>query len=528
MRRFAIALLYIATIVGGTCSAYAPTVFSGFTHIQTDLGDSVLNHYLLEHTWRIVSDSTYTGTLLSPPFFYPTPQVLGYSENFFGAAPLYWALRLILPLGLAFQWWAILAAAFNVLAFALVARWLGCNHFLAAFGGYLWAYALVHLYQTGHQQLVPRWWMPIAVYYAWRLVELPSFRSLNRMLGCVFLQATCCFYTGWFLAVGIAVFVPVAALTLPGRSRSLLTFVRAKWLAVLGVLGFWGLTLGGFFLPYVLVNRGHEREYSECVESLPTLAGWLTGPHGACWHDTLAPHLQAVYPDVTLFCGFGLLVLAFAAACQAWLVRHDPQRSWQSRLIAACLLTAGVWFFLTLNVADVSAWRGVRYLPGGQAIRCVSRVFCIVYLFTGLAIVLWLQSLSERIRNPIARNVFLGGIVAAVIFEQTGVWHGSYAKDDFYPLAERCGKSMQGADAGYVIPQYGRYQAHGDLLGMWAGLYADVPVMNGYSGRYPDGYRLHGEDAEAELRAWLSGRFRGRVAIVHPDHPEEVRWLVIE
>src|SRR3954466_9476441 len=114
MTRFAPILVYAAAIIGGSFASYGPTIASGFTRLQTDLGDSVLNHYLLEHTWRVVSDSHYPGTLLSPPFFHPTPLVLGYSENFLGAAPLYWGLRLVLPAELAFSWWAILAAALNV------------------------------------------------------------------------------------------------------------------------------------------------------------------------------------------------------------------------------------------------------------------------------------------------------------------------------------------------------------------------------------------------------------------------------
>jgi hypothetical protein len=33
---------------------------------------------------------------------------------------------------------------------------------------------------------------------------------------------------------------------------------------------------------------------------------------------------------------------------------------------------------------------------------------------------------------------------------------------------------------------------------------------------------------DAELREWLTGKFRGRVAIVDPLKPGEVRWLLIE
>src|SRR5262245_59223426 len=123
MRRALLALLYVAAVVGGSYLTFRPMFDSRFEQLQNDLGDTILNHYLLEHTWRVVSDRHYAGTLLSPPFFHPTPLVLGYSENMLAVAPLYWVLRLGLPDDLAFQWWTILLNVLNFVAFAAVLRW---------------------------------------------------------------------------------------------------------------------------------------------------------------------------------------------------------------------------------------------------------------------------------------------------------------------------------------------------------------------------------------------------------------------
>src|SRR5437868_3689521 len=113
MRRLGPLLLYAVALAGGSYQAFRPTFDSGFARLQANPGDTLLNHYLLEHTWRVVSDPGYRGTLLSPPFFYPTPLVLAYSENLLGAAPAYWALRLMLPPDLAYQWWMIAMNALN-------------------------------------------------------------------------------------------------------------------------------------------------------------------------------------------------------------------------------------------------------------------------------------------------------------------------------------------------------------------------------------------------------------------------------
>src|SRR5687767_6421336 len=135
MRRAGIGVLYLAALAGGTYLAFKPTFDSGFARVQADRGDTVLNHYLLEHTWQVVSNPDYRATLLSPPFFFPAKLTLAYSENMLGVAPVYWALRLALPPDLAYPWWMILLNALNFVAFAAVARWLGCRHLLVAFGG---------------------------------------------------------------------------------------------------------------------------------------------------------------------------------------------------------------------------------------------------------------------------------------------------------------------------------------------------------------------------------------------------------
>jgi hypothetical protein len=481
MRSAAVVLLYLTALAGGTYSAFRPTFDSRFARIQADPGDGMLNHYLLEHTWRAVSDPVYCGSLLSPPMFYPQKLTLAYSETFLGVAPLYWGLRLGLPDTLAFQWWAILCAALNFAAFAVVARRLGCNHLLAALGGFLWAFGLCLVVHHKHQQIIPRFWMPPAVYYAWLLATVPSLRALNRTIAFAFLQVTACVYTGWFLSVGLLVFVPAAAAAArSGGLRDLLRFLWQNRGGVGRVIGIWVLAFAAYFAPYAVANFGYGRTYVESLEMLPTLAGWLTGPPGSRWHDTLKPLIHPVSEECILFSGFGLYLLMAVAGAHVWLTRRDQGRPRELALVAGCLVTVAVWGLLTLNIANgVSGWWIARFLPGGAAIRAVSRVYCIVYLFGTFAAVVWLQVVTARIRRPWVRAVVLVGVAGPVAFEQTGFEPDSYAKADFYPLVDRCAANLRGADAGYVEPTIGTLWLHGDVVGMWAGLRANVPVVNG-------------------------------------------------
>jgi hypothetical protein len=66
----------------------------------------------------------------------------------------------------------------------------------------------------------------------------------------------------------------------------------------------------------------------------------------------------------------------------------------------------------------------------------------------------------------------------------------------------------------YVELPPGRPFWQGQLQAMWAGLEANVPVVNGYSGRYPTGYPDWTRTmTDAELHDWLAGRADSRPVV---------------
>jgi hypothetical protein len=107
--------LHTTVLALGLWFAFRPTLASDFARLQADPGDTLLNHYALEHSWRCLTQRDYAGSLWSPAFFHPQPLVLAYSENLLGTAPLYWLPRLVCPPAAAYQLWMMLAA--------LASRW---------------------------------------------------------------------------------------------------------------------------------------------------------------------------------------------------------------------------------------------------------------------------------------------------------------------------------------------------------------------------------------------------------------------
>jgi hypothetical protein len=536
MRTTAVFVLYAAAAVGGSYLVFRPTIDAGFARTQMERGDGLLNHYILENSWLALTDPGYRGTLLSPPMFFPERYTIYYSENLFGSAPLYWALRPGLPAERAYPWWQVLLGALNFASFALAARWLKLPHVLAAGGAFFWAFALVHADQVKHQQMIGRFWMPPGVYYAAALVAGPSARSLNRLLACIFLQSLTCVYTGWFLVAGLAAFVPALVWLRPGAWAELKRFRREHMPAVTRIVGGWGLAMGVLFVPYLLVNWGIGRSYEEAAGLMPTPSAWLSGPPGSLWLERLAPYRAPVGGECWLFCGFTVYALA-AGAAVGLLSWPRAERPAERAVCAAALVAAAAWVLLTLTPHDggESAWRVLRYAPGGLAIRCVARVYTIVYLFGSLAGLLWLAHATARVRRGWVRLAVQALVVGLMAGEQVEMDRQSFAQATFYPLVDRTAEDLRGAAAGYVIPFYPDPTdsgptdgVYGDVFGMWVGMRANVPVLNGYSGRAPDNFPSPGPLTDEQIRGWLKGKFHGTVRVVDATKPGERRDVIVE
>jgi hypothetical protein len=540
MRTTALVLLYAALAAFGTYSTFRPTFDSGFASIQTERGDGMLNHLILENSWLALTDPGYRGTFATAPFCHPVRGTIYFSENLFGAAPLYWGLRVVLPHDLAYIWWQILLSACNFVAFAAAARWLRLPHVLAACGAFLWAFAAVHADQIKHQQMIGRLWMPFALYYAVALATAPSRKAWNRLLGSVFLQCLTCFYTGWFLVMALAVFVPALVAMRPGAWGELRRFGRADRGAAVRIAALWAAAMAALFVPYLVFPPSSGHEYSGCFGSLPTTAAWLTGPAGSVWEETLKPYSLYEYrvplPELTLFSGFGVYAVILAAAVGLPLLPRDRHPTLRL-VVAAGLLTAAVWWVLTISTAPDghSLWRWVRFLPGGRAVRVVSRVYVVVYLFGTFAGLTWLHLVTERVRPGWVRTALLGAVAAALVGEQTGIQQVSFERADFYPQVDRSAADLRGADVGYVLPRF--TDAHkcqsvgvyGEVFAMWVGVRANVPVTNAYSGVLPPGLLVTALQTDDQIRDWLRrGGYRGTVRVVDPDAPGRYHEFQVE
>ncbi|QEL13561.1 hypothetical protein PX52LOC_00419 [Limnoglobus roseus] len=528
-------VLHVVAALAGAYMVFAPTIDRGFAVVQTDPGDTALNHYLLEHTWRWASDSTYRHALWSPPFYHPQPMVLAYSENLFGVAPVFWLLRLGLSSAVAFQVWMMVLSVLNYVAMVLVLRLLPVRHgerlpvVMVALGGFLWAYGLPQHVIIDHPQLIGRFWMPPAAYFAWRFAVAPRGRWLGLALLATYLQVLTCINSGWLLTLGLGVYIPVMVWA-NGTWPDVRAFLRHRWKTVAGCGGLWGAAVLSLVAPYLVANVGQHRDYGECIQFLPSFSSLLAGPEGSWWYTALFHVRDYVGSETRFFSGVGFYALLVAAVWFVRAHRHDVKIQSAQRFVTAGAISAVVLFLATVDFGEgISLWWFLRLLPGGLAIRAVGRVEMIFHLFlipaALIGFTLWVQNRWPEGR---VRQAVLALAAAVVVFEQTGYESIFYKRGDVYGKAERVAGLVAGTDAFYLAPLPSDNPLYPSVIAMWAGLSADVPTVNGYSGRLPPGYPELQQLTDEEVIVWLGPNFHGKVRIVDLDaEPWDVRDYVL-
>lgn len=504
------ALVHSAVCLAGLWSAFGPTIAGGFSRMQADVGDTLLNHYVLEHEWQCLTRADYVGTWWSPPCFFPQPLTLAYSENLFGTAPLYWLLRTVCSDALAFQLWMMVIAAATYAAMAWTLHRLNVGLFLAALGAYLFAFGLPRLTQIGHQQLLPQMFGPPAIWFTWRFLQTPTVAALAGALVTSYLQILSSIYLGWFLILGLAIFGAIQIVIDRGTAKRVWAFLRQRWPITIGLIGIWSALLVALFAVYAEANRGFHRPYSEVLELIPRPTTWLaTAPHGV-WFAVLPEAWRETNSELWLFPGVVLIAL-FGVALAVALGRARTV----GPMPIACLVTAVLLVLLALRVGELSLWHAIwKWAPGGQAIRAVGRIWTVVVLFALCG------SLSVIARSMDHRRIgWLAPILLFAVIEQMPLRAElpSFDVALWNTYVASITSQMQPKQPYLVRPVPGLAPYQGQLAAMWAGLKANAPVVNGYSGRYPLGYPDWNRPMmDADLQQWLHGRFPGTVMTLDP------------
>ncbi|WP_165064802.1 hypothetical protein [Paludisphaera rhizosphaerae] len=284
----------LVVVVGllGVFAAHHPMIFSGFSRIQTDLGDSRLLNYLLEHGWLWVNRTPGHDRFWDAPFFHPVKNVIAYTDSMFSYGPFYWPFRLVgfspeVSFGLFLITSTVLNYAAGVLLFG---RGLGFGAPATAAGAGLIAFGAPRMNQLMHAQLVPFFYLLIALYALCRIIREGTASAAERAswwivfaLG-VAAQFYGGVYLGWFFGVALAL-TAVTALVLRTSRDEVVSLIQRDWWAAVLAAAVGILVLIPFLAHYLPAAREFGGTFNDVqAYGHPTnWSWWNVGPNNWFW-----------------------------------------------------------------------------------------------------------------------------------------------------------------------------------------------------------------------------------------------------
>jgi hypothetical protein len=477
-------------LIIGLLALFHPMILSGFTLVQTDPGDTRLVNYILEHSYQWMLRNPLHASFWDLPIFFPVRNTAANSEILLGVAPIYWLIRLVrVPPDTAFQFWMLAVVSLNfTAAFILFRREIALPAFAAAGGAYVFAFAGLRATQLSQQQLLPQFFSVVAIICLVKLLGGPSISRAETarrdylwtigFFASLALQVYSSFYLAFFFSLGLFLYLVIALVPLESRRR-IGAVLTAQWLPIALSSGIFVVALWWIAHHYKMT---HDQlggfEWSDIVMMVPRLTSWIDmGPQRwAYGWMTGIVDFQSLpnEPAHRIGLGFVTLFTAVAGLLGAW------RNVWVKVAIVSTLTVLGI---ALVYPGNWSPWKLVfSLIPGGDAIRFVTRISLLVLIPLSLGVALFLSRLKS------AKWILLLTFVIAVEqFHTTPSYNKLVIRSHVEGLSKLVPRDCRSFYFASVGDSSGpsTYWVKNQLDAMWASTMAGVPTVNGFSGNIP-------------------------------------------
>lgn len=386
------------------------------TGALTDTVDPLLNTWIA--AWDVHALISSPAHLFDANIFYAYPDALAYSETLLGSAFLVFPLALASNLPV-FGHNLILFSGFVLGGYHayLLGRIVTRSHLAAFLVGVIFTFNVYRLSMIPKEQMLTLQWLPLVIYYLWRVTQRARWRDGLMLALFLVLQLITTLYYGVFTALTLLFLAPLFLLAnRRGWGRKMVALGAAALLSLMAVIP--------YARPYLRVSAlfGLERGLTDAIPFSASLQQWgMVSAHNLLYGRWLAlaqPPMVGPYPVDFLFPGF--LTLALAAA--GLLLARRGRRTWA----AAALLLTLIAFVLSLGPVLMLeplqpatppltlpyAWLH-QHLPGFKALRAPARFAGFVML--GLALLAGMALAALQRRG--AKSWLLAGLIALIFLE---------------------------------------------------------------------------------------------------------------
>lgn len=346
-----------------------------------DLGDSRFNLYILEHGYKFLTGQI--SEYWNAPFMYPEPNVISYSDNLLGTVPVYGFFRVLgFEIFTAFQLWFVSLFILNYTCFYFFAKWLFKNRYAAIIGAFIFAFALSNQASMTHVQVMPRFFLPLALWMILRFSEdfKPKYFFLALLLMTAELYASVYLGLLTFLTGGILMLISAVV-----SHRKLIPRMQNKrwWVLIISsvIINLGCILL--LMLPYISRSGTVVKTaYIEILQSIPVPISYLYSKGGTLvWQflstigsDLPNPWNQQLFPGAIAFFSFFILLGFFLF-----------RRKYLSKPVILLFSTGLIIIILFIRFGDYTLYRMVYTLPGYDSMRSMDRIINIVLLFIGVS-----------------------------------------------------------------------------------------------------------------------------------------------
>ena len=398
IRRYAAGAAFVSYLVITAVLAF-PLVRSLSVGFPSDPADPVLNAWIL---WWNTQALPLTEQWWNAPAFYPTPNIMAYSEHLVGLIPVYTPFYWITgsPV-VAYNLTFLLTFPLSGWAAYLLGWELTRRRDAAWVAGLAFAFAPYRMDQLAHIQVLASFWMPLALLGLHRYLRMGSGQGLMLFGVATAMQGLS---NGYFLA-----FLPILV------ALWACWFSPTKyWWKSVGIIGMTGgvatLTSLPFLLRYQSVHEslGLHRTAMEVQSYSADLTGLLSGaPHLALWGE----FDWFRQPEGQLFPGVAVVVLIGLALCRiSWRASRPVSITLRTTRIGvmtiASTMTAGMVYYFVAGPWQVSIFGGTLMLSSiAQWVPFTLLAWTLTLLISPVGLE------AYRRRSPLAFYLFAGFVL---------------------------------------------------------------------------------------------------------------------
>lgn len=485
----------------------------GLEYFPGDMGDGRLNLYFLEHAHQFFTGKT--SSFWDAPFMFPEKNVIAYSDNLLGSAPIYSTFRLLgFDTYRSYQLWFVALSALNYISAFYFLKYVFKNRYAAVLGALIFAFSLALQSQLTHAQTFPRFAIPLAFLMAVKFGEELSPKYFFLTLFFVVYQIYCGIYLGFMLAIPIAMHLLINILkTFFSNKRHIFSLPWFGRITVYGLVNL-GLLLP-LILPYLERKIPSDADYFQKIShTIPTIKSHIFSQEGSLIWDFLsniAKHYPAWY-DHQIFAG-GIATICLLVGFY-WLISYLVQRKFRTTPLSVPLMltiTGLLTFVLYLRINDTTAYIALYYLPGFSSMRSMTRIINIELLFFAFATAWVFSKLYLRNIKPKVL-LFLVGLALIVADNYFYTEWRSYktsitvAKERTAAMEPVFASLPMGSIVSYEPLEMNSLPVFYQLDAMLTAQKFGLKTVNAYTAKYPKRYIQYRNNLdEASRNYWLHG-----------------------